>query len=184
MKTLEFKTAFKYSFNRPLGMLNGLWLLLPVLGWLVILGYVVRIIKEFIKGNFKKLPTLKFGDDLKLGAIMFIKSVPFIVVCIVIMAIADNTYPIVLICIEFVLGFFIMPILFIHFCNKETAESLFDFKIIKIIFINLEDYIMTMLKSILLSVIFLIMAVFLVGIPAGMFTRRIFIADFYRRNVK
>jgi hypothetical protein len=43
---------------------------------------------------------------------------------------------------------------------------------------------MAILKSILLSLIFLVMIIILVGIPAGTFTKNIFLADFYRRRVK
>jgi hypothetical protein len=39
-----------------------------------------------------------------------------------------------------------------------------------------------MLKSLALQLIFLVMIIVLVGIPAGAFTKNIFIADFYRRH--
>jgi hypothetical protein len=73
--------------------------------------------------------------------------------------------------------------LFINFSNKETIESFFEFKILKQVFDNLGEYIIAMLKNILLGIVFLIMWVILVGIPAGSFTQNMFLADFYRRKV-
>ena len=184
MEKLDFKTAFKYPFNRAKGMWNILWILLPIFGWFALGGYVVRIVKEFIKGKFKKLPTFKFKSDLKLGFFMFIKSIPFIIVYAAILGIITIINPWLRGIVQFLLSLFVVPILFINFFNKETVGSLFEFRIIKSVFDNLGDYIVTVLKGILLSIVFFIMIIVLVGIPAGIFTENIFLADFYRRKVK
>ena len=73
MKPLDFKTAFKYPFNRAKGMWNILWVLLPIFGWFALGGYGIRIVKEFSHGKFKKLPVMSFGSDMKLGFFMFLK---------------------------------------------------------------------------------------------------------------
>ena len=65
-----------------------------------------------------------------------------------------------------------------------TVNSFFEFRIMKYVFNNLGDYIMVLLKSILLGLIFFIMWIVLVGLPAGTFTKNIFLADFYRRRIK
>ena len=82
MGKLDFKTAFKYSFNRAKGMWNILWMLLPVVGWFALGGYSVRIVQEFSQGKFKQLPIFEFRNDMKLGFFMFIKAIPFVVVYI------------------------------------------------------------------------------------------------------
>ena len=184
MKKLDFKTAFKYPFNRAKGMWNILWILLPIVGWLALGGYGVRIIKEFSKGKFKKLPTFKFKNDLELGFFMFLKAIPFIIVYIIIGAILDKTDPGMAGLARFFIGLFIVPILAINFMNKETVSSFFEFKILKSVFDNFGDYVVALLKDILLSIIFVIMIIVLVGLPAGTFTKNIFLADFYRRKVK
>ena len=184
MEKLDFKTAFKYPFNRAKGMWNILWLLFPVIGWFALGGYGVRLIQEFSKGKFKQLPTFKFRSDLKLGFLMFIKAIPFIIVYITIISILGKINPGVMILTNFFLGLFIAPILGINFFNKETVESFFELRIIKSVFDNLADYVVTLLKSILLGIIFFVMFIVLVGIPAGTFTKNIFLADFYRRKVK
>lgn len=184
MKKLDFKTAFKYPFNRAKGMWNILWILLPIVGWLALGGYGVRIVKEFSKGKFKKLPIFKFKSDLELGFFMFLKAIPFVIVYITIGAILDKIDPRVAGLANFFIGLFVVPILVINFMNKETVGSFFELGIIKSVFNNLGDYVVALLKGILLNIIFVIMIVVLVGLPAGTFTKNIFLADFYRRKVK
>jgi len=180
---LDFKTAFKYPFNRVKGLWNILWILLPIIGWFALGGYAIKIVQEFSKGKFKKLPIFKFSSDFKLGFFMFLKAIPFILVYsafILILVKINPLFGVVRIFTEI----FAIPILFIHFINKETVGSFFEFKIIKSVLDNLGDYILALLKSILLSIIFFIMIIVLVGFPAGAFTKSIFLADFYRRKVK
>ncbi|MBU0460001.1 MAG: DUF4013 domain-containing protein [Nanoarchaeota archaeon] len=181
---LNFKSAFKYPFNRAKGMWNILWIFLPIIGWFALGGYGIRIVKEFCKGKFKQLPTFSFSSDLKLGFFMFLKSLPFILAYSVVLMILSLISLWLRGAVQLLFSLFVMPILFIHFFNKETVGSLFEFKIVKPVFTNLGDYIVILLKSILLALIFLVMIIILVGIPAGSFTKNIFFADFYRRRVK
>ena len=183
MAKLDFKTAFKYPFNRAKGLWTILWVLLPILGWFALMGYGVRIIQGFSKGKFKKLPIFKFSSNLKLGFFMFLKSLPFLFVYIVFIFLLTIINPWLRL-VNIFTGLFVLPILFINFMNKETMESLFEFKIINSVFNNFKDYIITLLKDISLAIIFFIMWIVLVGIPAGAFTKSIFLADFYRRKVK
>jgi hypothetical protein len=183
MKKLDFKSAFNYPFNKAKKMWNILWILLPIVGWFVLGGYGIRIIKEFSKGKFKQLPALKFKKDLNLGFMMFLKSLPFILIYILIstLLIEISSW---LEVVDIIFKIFAMPILFIHFFNKETIGSLFEFKILKAVFDDIGDYVIVLLKSILLGLIFLVMTIILIGLPAGAFTKNIFLADFYRRKVK
>lgn len=183
MDALDFKTAFMYSFNRAKGMLNILWILLPIIGWFALGGYGVRLVQEFSQGKFKRLPVLKFESDFKLGFFMFLKALPFILayMLFLVVLVAINPW------LELVRVFtdiFVVPILSINFMNKMTVGSFFEFGILNSVFSNLGDYVVTILKSILLGVVFLILIIVLVGIPAGSFTKNIFLADFYRRRAK
>ncbi len=72
----------------------------------------------------------------------------------------------------------------VHFFNKETVGSLFKLDIVAPVFTNLGDYIVALLKTIGLSIVFMILSIVLVGIPANQFTKNIFLADFYRRKIK
>ena len=184
MNELDFGTAFKYPFNRAVGMLNILWILIPFLGIFAFFGYNIRIIQGFCRGEFKQLPTFKFGDNLKLGFFMALKMIPFLAIYMIIITITTKIHIALYITTMIIVGFFIIPILFINFFKKETMASLFEFKIIKSVFDNLGDYTMAILKSILLGLVFIPLWIVLVGIPAGSFTKNIFLADFYRRNIK
>tara|TARA_Y100000310_G_C20067213_1_gene527678 strand:- start:23 stop:535 length:513 start_codon:yes stop_codon:yes gene_type:complete len=165
------------------GMWNILWVLLPIIGWFALGGYGVRIIKEFSKGKFKQLPTFKFKGDLKLGFFMFLKAIPFFLVYIVAIGIITLANPLFGGLSRLFVELFLIPILTINFMNKETVGSYFELNIIKFVFNNFGDYVIAVLKSILLALIFVVMYLILIGIPAQTFTQNIFLADFYRRRV-
>jgi len=184
MEKLTFKSAFKYPFKRATGMWNILWVFLPIIGWFALGGYSIKIAQEFCNGKFEQLPTFDFGDNLKLGFSMFFKAIPFLIIYMIIIVIAEKMGAGVSAAISFVIGFFMLPILFMNFFNKQTVASLFEIKITNSVYSNLGDYIMVMLKSLGLGIVFLLMCVVLIGIPAGSFSKNMFLADFYRRNVK
>jgi|TARA_Y100000310_G_scaffold139848_1_gene139182 hypothetical protein len=119
----------------------------------------------------------------KTGFFMFLKALPFVLVYMLFLGILDTINP-WLGLIKIFTGLFVIPILAINFINKETVSSFFEFGIVKYVFTNLGDYIVAILKEILLQLIFFIMWIILVSLPAGSFTRNIFLADFYRRRVK
>ena len=189
MEKLSFKKAFKYSFNRPTGLLNILWLFVPIFGFLACTGYVFRIVKCFTEGKFEELPKLEFSSDMNLGFFMIIKSIPFVVVCGAIFYLLvfkiKNTELFALMVVPLILfGLFIGPILFINFCKKEKMSALFEFSLLKIVFDNFADYLVVFLKGFGLGAIFSAMSIVLIGTPAGAFTGNIFFADFYRRHIK
>lgn len=194
---LGFGEAFSYPFNRAKGMLNILWALLPIFGWFALGGYGVRIVREFSRGKFEQLPEMKFVEDMKLGFSMFLKAIPFAFFCTVVIVLvysffsvvlgldvgqqsADIVYPII---VCNILEILFLPILAVNFIIKGTVRSFFEFRVVKAVFSNFGDYVMTVLKSFLLIFIFLLMTVILVGLPALSFTKNIFLVDFYRRNV-
>lgn len=183
MEELNFKAAFKYPFNKASRMFNVLWVLLPIIGWFALGGYGIVIVKNFIKGNFKELPEFEFGSNLSLGFFMFIKAIPLIIATMVINY-AVGLFPFIGSLGSLFLYFFIIPMLVINFFNKETIMSCFEFKVIRPVFENFVEYVIVMLKSLALGLIFLLMYIILVGIPANAFTKNIFLADFYGRYVK
>lgn len=181
--SLDFETAFKYPFKRAVGLLNILWILLPIIGWFAYGGYIITIIKHYIKGDFKELPKFNFSRDISLGFFMFFKAIPFMIVYMAVQ-LALGFVPYVGVIVNLLINLFFIPILFMNFFNKETVGSLFEFSKISAVFENFGEYIMVILKSFALQIIFLIMIIVLVGIPAGSFTKNIFIADFYGRYCK
>ena len=183
MESIDFKSAFKYPFNRAAGLLNILWMFIPIIGWFALYGYGITIVKHFIKGDFKELPKMDFGENLGLGFFMFFKSIPFMIV-LFIMYIFLIFIPFIGPLASWFISLFIVPVLTINFFKKETVASYFEFEKIKYVFEDFEDYIIALLKSIALGIIFFLMIIILVGIPAATFTQNIFFADFYRRYIK
>ncbi|MFH0857315.1 MAG: hypothetical protein V1848_01045, partial [Candidatus Magasanikbacteria bacterium] len=124
------------------------------------------------------------GDDFILGLMMFLKALPFFIAYMIIIGIIINISKTFGNLLNSLLAIFAIPILSINFLKKETVASFFEFDILSHVWKNLGDYIVTMLKCLGLGLIFAVMWIILVGIPAGQFTKSIFLADFYRRHVK
>lgn len=210
-KKLSFKEAFKYPFNRPQGLLNILWVIVPIALWGILLalvfqnvmlrgltailvaiplvcilsffGYSIRIVKEYIDGKFEKLPEFEFAEQISLGFFIFLKMIPFFIIYLPLIVLLEEKHPgarLLLLPFEIVS----VPVLAINLIYKETAAAFFEFSIVKVVVENLGDYLIALIKTILLQIVFLILSVILVGIPAGTYTKNIFLADFYRRHIK
>lgn len=190
MTKLDFKTAFMYPFNRAIGLFNIFWIFVPIIGWFALWGYKVRIIQAFSNGDFKELPEFNFKENLGLWFFMFLKVIPFMIAfmvfAIVLWIIAWLIWlpELFMSLIIILISIFIIPMLFMNFMNKETVGSLFEFGILWKVFENIGDYIFSVLKDIVLAIVFVFMYIILVWIPAGTFTKNIFMADFYRRHIK
>jgi hypothetical protein len=159
-------------------------LLIPILGWLVLFGYIVRLINEFIEGRYKEPIDLDLIEDMKLGTITFLKALPFYIsysVAIFIITYISATLGSI---INLLLAFFVIPLLAVNFFRKQTIESFFEFDILNVVKDNLEDYIITVLKQYVVTITFAILSIILIGIPAMIFTNSIFIAGFYRNYIE
>ena len=184
METISFSDAFKYPFKTPKRLLYALWLIIPILGWFALFGYIVRLVNEFVEGRYEGLIKLDFMEDLKLGFITFLKSLPFYITYVAIVFAATFVNETLGNLVNLLLGFFVVPILVVNFFRKQTLESFFEFQLLDIVRNNLGDYVMAVLKQYALVIIFAILSIVLVGIPAMFFTNSIFIANFYGRLVE
>ena len=178
METISLSDAIKYPFKTPYRLLYILWGIIPILGSFIIWGYVIRLVNEFIEGRYEGLIKLDVIEDLKLGVIMFLKSIPFFIVCaiaVIAATYANATFGGII----FLLALFVIPILIVNFFKKQTIQSLFEFNILKNVTGNLGDYVVAVLKQWILSIVFLVFSLVLIGISAMYFTSSIFIANFY-----
>ncbi len=73
---MKFGLSFSFIFQdedwfKKL-ILPGLCLLIPFIGWMVVLGWALRIAQNLIAGEASPLPELNFGDDLLSGFFVFL----------------------------------------------------------------------------------------------------------------
>jgi hypothetical protein len=184
IETISFSEAFKYPFKTPKRLLYALLLIVPIVGWLALFGYSVRLINEFIEGRYEGLIKLDFMEDLKLGFMVFLKALPFYIVYVIILSAATYVNETLGSLVSLLLGIFVIPMLAVNFMRKQTIESFFEFAILNLVRDNLGEYIITALKQYALNFVFLILSFVLVGIPAIMFTSTIFFANMYGRLVE
>lgn len=182
IETISFIDAFKYPYKIPIRILYVLLLIIPILGWLILFGYITRLVNEFIDGNYEGLIKLELIEDLKLGFVMFLKALPFYIIyaVIIIAAIRINE---TLGALFQLLAYLILPILVVNFFRKQTIGSFFEFDVLNIARDNLGEYITALIKQLILTIIFAFLSFILIGIPGLYFTSSIFIANFYGRYI-
>jgi hypothetical protein len=184
IETISFSEAFKYPFKTPKRLLYALLLIVPIVGWFALFGYSVRLVNEFIEGRYEGLIKLDFMEDLKLGFMVFLKALPFYIVYVIILFAATYVSEAFGNLVSLLLGFFVIPMLAVNFFRKQTIESFFEFGVLNVVKENIGEYIITVLKQYALIIIFMVLSIVLVGIPAMFFTNSIFVANMYGRLVE
>lgn len=184
IETISFSEAFKYPFKTPKRLLYALLIFVPIIGWLALFGYIVRLVNEFIEGKYEGLIKLDFMEDLKLGFTVFLKALPFYIVYVIILSATMYVSETLGNLINLLLGFFVVPMLAVNFFRKQTIESFFEFDVLNVVKDNIGEYVITVLKQYALVIIFVVLSIVLVGIPAMFFTNSIFVANMYGRLVE
>jgi len=184
IETISFSEAFKYPFKTPARLLYALLLIVPIVGWLALFGYGARLVNEFIEGRYEGPIKLDFMEDLKLGFMLFLRALPFYIVYVIILFAATYVSEAFGNLVSLLLGFFVIPMLAVNFFRKQTIESFFEFGVLNVVKENIGEYIITVLKQYALIIIFMVLSIVLVGIPAMIFTNSIFIANMYGRLVE
>ena len=137
IETLSLSDAFKYPFKAPKKLLYALLLLIPILGWLVLSGYIVRLINEFVEGRYEEPIDLDLIEDLKLGTITFLKALPFYIAYSIVIFVISYISPTLGSLINLLFAVFVIPILAVNFFRKQTIESFFEFDILNAVKDNL-----------------------------------------------
>lgn len=184
IETISFSEAFKYPFKNPKRLLYILLLIVPIIGWLALFGYTVRLVNEFIEGRYEGLIKLDFMEDMKLGFMVFLKALPFYIVYVIILSAVMYVNETLGSLVNLLLGFFVIPMLAVNFFRKQTIESFFEFDVLNVVRDNIGEYIVAMLKQYALVIIFAVLSIVLIGIPAMFFTNSIFVANIYGRLVE
>jgi hypothetical protein len=176
-----FVEGLKYPWAKPGRLWNVLWMLVPIIGWFALYGYVVRIVQELCKGRNKELPKMdKFWDKFKIGFMIFIKMIPFAILLGVVSWIL-RMIPIAGLIVYWFIAFFIVPYLSMNLMVTEKFSSQFEFsKAVKVVFGNFKKYVIALLMTIFYTAVYVILMFVLVGIPCLSFGGYYFLADFYR----
>ncbi|HOO56150.1 MAG TPA: DUF4013 domain-containing protein [bacterium] len=86
---LDIGRSFTFIFNDPEWwkkcLLLGLIMIIPIIGIIVVMGYVVELARQVAGGDDLRLPTVRFGDQLSLGAPYFFAFLIVMVILMVIM---------------------------------------------------------------------------------------------------
>lgn len=174
-----FGQGLKYPWIRGKRLWNILWVLVPIFGWLVLFGYCVNIIKAIVNGKKDGLPELKgIWDNFVLGFMMLIKLIPLIIVIILIELIPFIGWLIMLF-----LGVVFIPYLIINLFVKDDIVASFDVtKTWNVVMGNFKEYIIAWLKTLGYCIIYVLLSFILVGIPALVFGRMFYLAEFYSNH--
>lgn len=176
---MSIKEGFKYPFNKLSRLFYFYWILLPIIGWFWLCGYMLKIIQNLVLGNKTELPEFgSYSENFKKGFFFFVYS---LVIGAVVMLL--SIIPLVgqLLAIIFALA---TPILTIQYSNKESFSDGFDIKkAFTLIFNNIVDYLVTYFKTIVVYAILLLLSIpiitLIVTIPAAQFFKFYFFAEFY-----
>ena len=159
-----------------------LWIFLiflPFFGWLALIGYNKKIIRELILGQRKELPAFgSFWKNFKAGLIIFIFLIPTMIVSVII-----SMVPFVGSLLNLFVNIFFLPWLIMNFMVKGTFDSLWEIeKCYKTVFGHAEDFLWAYLKTLVYVFIYGFLSFFLVGLPAYLFGGNFFLTEFYRKH--
>lgn len=181
------KSALKYPFAKFGRLFYWLWIFLPIIGWLALAGYNLRIIKDILKGNHKEVP--KFGpfwDNCRLGLYAFVVGIAVGLVTAgfsflqMPMGIAGS---VIYFAVAIYVGL-ISPIMVIQLAETESISKAFDVvRAHKIVFKNFRKYIIVMLQQFVVSLVLLLASIpvitLIFTLPAISYSKQYLYSRFY-----
>jgi hypothetical protein len=179
MNKENFVEGLKYPWNKPSRLWNILWILIPIIGYLAIMGYVKKVIVELAKGNKKELPKFgKFWDNLSVGFMLFVYMIPTYVVLWII-----SEIPFIGRIAYFLVAIFVLPWLMINLYVKGEFNALWDLKgVYEAVTSRFMEYVIALLKTIGFMFIYGIASIVLIGIPCLTFGSMYYLTDFYKKK--
>lgn len=175
----DFKTGFSYPWGKASRLWNILWILLPIFGWFALFGYGKKIVRSIVAGNTRELPAFgRFWKNFREGVFIIVFMIPTIAALMIL-----NMVPLIGNLAACLFGIFLMPWLTMNFLVKETFESLWEIeKAYKKVVANIVEYIFTLLKALVFSIVYFVLCFVIVGIPCLTFGKNFFLAEFYRKH--
>ncbi len=184
-------SALCYPFTNIRRLFNYYWGLIPILGWMAVLGYYIQIMQAIVlKKKDRGLPGFNgFWINVKRGAPLFLIVVMLSLAMIALRFIGGQiAFGFIFTFASFYLAF-ITPMLLLQYAVSENFSAGFDINnVSRIIFLNFWAYIATLLKILVVSLCYLLASFFVVTIvltlPASKFSQYYLFAQFYTTVLK
>lgn len=181
---IDIGSALKYPWKK---MTRAFWywiILIPIFGWFPLYGYMLDVIQNITKGNDKELPKFgKYWPSFIDGFYFFVFVMIVSVVLNIVMRIPIAGWA------AYILIALIMPMLMVNYAVKRKFSAFFDVVFAtKMVFGNFIDYIVLILKNIVVGLFWLLCSIPIVTLiwtlPAMQFSGQYLIAQFYRKHNK
>lgn len=178
-KISSFSNGLKYPWGNAKRLWNILWILIPIIGWLALFGYMQSIVRAIVAGNKSYLPEfISFGDNLKRGLMLFLKIIPLMLAYVLVASI-----PYIGQLAGLVAEVFFLPYLVINLFVTDKFEESFNIKkTCNAVCNNLGDYLIAYLKTLGFGIIYLFLSIVLIGIPCLTFGKLFFLTEFYANH--
>ncbi len=173
------REALHYPFANWKRLFNYFWILIPVWGWFVVYGYMVRIIDHLRRGHHKELPAIRpfkglFSTGFFLGVSIFVYAIILFVL---------NLIP-VLGWLIYIYVLLISPLLILRYSETKKVRDLFDVvSASNILFSYFKAYLTVWLKTIAFTLILLLASLpvitLIVTLPAMSLGQYYFFGEFY-----
>ena len=176
--------GFKYPFVRFRAIWSYWWILVPIIGYFSMLGYVRTIVKDVLKGNTKELPKFgSFWNNIGPGFMLFLLGAIYSVVYVIL-----GVIPFLGVLLSICFSIISVVLIIQYIESGKFEDGLNVVKATKVIINNIEGALLTLLKSIVVYLGFLVASVFiitlLVTLPGMTFSPIYLWADFYRTAKK
>ena len=175
----HFIEGLKYPWKKPEKLLNILWILIPIVGFFAIMGYLKKIVIELSKGKKEGLPKFgKFVDNLGVGFMLFVYMIPTFIVLFII-----QSTPFIGPILYLLIVLLALPWLVINLFVKGEFKALWELKeVYEVVTKRFTEYLIALLKTIVFGIIYGLASIVLIGIPCYMFGGYYYLIDFYRKK--
>jgi len=191
VKYATITEAARYPFKRIWRLFYWLWLLIPIFGIIVYMGYLLKLIRSVVRDTDDEAPEFgKVMPNFYLGLnFLFFFAVYFILMSVLGYITSFTSLLILPFMLFSIYVNLIMPILYTQLAEKRKLSAGINIvRATKIIRHNLKAFIIMMLKQIALLFIWafatLPIITIIFSIPAMLYSANYLFADFYKKAKK
>jgi len=175
----SFAAGMKYPWAVPARLLNILWVLIPVVGVFTLYGYIIKVITGMVQGQ-NSLPDFgDWGENTKEGFFLILRMIPFMIVFWIVSFVL-MFIPVLGQLAFSLLCFLFVPWLVTNLIVKRKVSAAFDVQgAAKAVFGNFGGYIMALVRTVGFAIVYGLLSMIVIGIPALLFGQNYYLARFY-----